>query len=225
VEKVAIILARGGSKEVLNKNLLDFFGVPLLAHTIINLQKAGINIIYVSSDSSEILNCALKFGASPILRPKELSCDYSSSESGWIHAINEISAKCNSSDWIIAPQVTSPLTQIFDFIRLVSIINTENYDSILSVVPTKKNFLWKQGSEGIFPINHDITKRKMRQEYSDEIYVENGAFYAFRKTGLMQSGSRFHGKIGICKMKYSQKFQIDSYEDLELCRHIYKSMI
>ncbi len=225
VEKVAIILARGGSKEVLNKNLLDFFGVPLLAHTIINLQKAGINIIYVSSDNSEILNCALKFDATPILRPKDLSGDYSSSESGWIHAVNEISKQIDYIDWIIAPQITSPLTRPIDFMRLVSLIDTNDYDSILAAVPTKKNFLWKQGSEGIIPLNHDINKRKMRQEFTDEIYVENGAFYAFRKTGLIQFGSRFHGKIGICKMKYSQKFQIDSYEELEFCRHIYKSMI
>ena len=223
--KVAIILARGGSKEVPNKNLIDFFGIPLLAHSIINLQKAEITNIYVSSDSSEILNCALKFGASPILRPKDLSDDYSSSESGWIHAINGISAKSDSIDWIIAPQVTSPLTLPIDFMRLVSMIDTENYDSILSAVPTKKNFLWKHDSAGVIPLNHDIKKRKMRQEFSGEIYVENGAFYAFRKTGLMQAGSRFHGKIGICKMKYSQKFQVDSYEDLEFCRHIYKSMI
>ena len=225
MEKAAIILARGGSKEVPNKNLLDFFGVPLLAHTIINLQKAGINNIYVSSDSSEILNCAIEFGASPILRPKNLSDDFSSSESGWIHAINDISAKCDSIDWIIAPQVTSPLTQPIDFMRLVSIIDTENYDSILAAVPTKKNFLWRHGYKGFIPLNHDIKKRKMRQEYSDEIYVENGAFYAFRKTGLMQAGSRFHGKIGICKMKFFQKFQVDTYEELEFCRHIYKSMI
>ena len=37
----------------------------------------------------------------------------------------------------------------------------------------------------------------MKQEHTDEIYIGNGAFYAIRKTGLIQSGRRFHEKIGI----------------------------
>ena len=47
---VAIILARGGSKGLPNKNILDFCGKPLIAWTIENCINAGIESVWVSSD-------------------------------------------------------------------------------------------------------------------------------------------------------------------------------
>jgi len=56
---VAIIPARGGSKGIPRKNLIDFCGKPLLAWSIIQAQMAPqIKNVYVSSDLDEILECA-----------------------------------------------------------------------------------------------------------------------------------------------------------------------
>ncbi len=53
----AIILARGGSKSILRKNIIDFCGKPLIVWTIEQLQQAkGVDSIWVSSDSEEILS-------------------------------------------------------------------------------------------------------------------------------------------------------------------------
>ena len=53
---VAIVLARGGSKGVPKKNIIDFCGKPLIAWTIENWIEGGANSFWVSSDSDEILN-------------------------------------------------------------------------------------------------------------------------------------------------------------------------
>ena len=86
-----IILARGGSKGIKNKNLINFCGKPLIVWTIDQLKKCKyINEIFVSSDSLEILNLASTKNVSTIIRPVEISDDNSSSEDAWSHALDYI---------------------------------------------------------------------------------------------------------------------------------------
>ena len=56
---VAIIPARGGSKGIPKKNLIDFCGKPLVSWTIEQaLNVKTISSVWVSSDSKQILNVA-----------------------------------------------------------------------------------------------------------------------------------------------------------------------
>lgn len=90
----SIILARGGSKGIKNKNLILFKKRPLIFWSIIkSLISKKINHTWVSSDSKKILKVAKKYGAKTILRPKIYSGDFSTSESAWKHAINYITKK------------------------------------------------------------------------------------------------------------------------------------
>ena len=58
-----IILARGGSKGIPGKNVLNFLGKPLLAWTIEQCRSAvDISSVWVSSDDEHILNIAKKYG-------------------------------------------------------------------------------------------------------------------------------------------------------------------
>ena len=87
----AIILARGGSKGIKNKNLIHVNKKPLLYWSIrAALTTKEISKVWVSSDSHNILNLSKKLGTEIIKRPKLLSTDKSSSEDGWLHAIKEI---------------------------------------------------------------------------------------------------------------------------------------
>ena len=66
---VAIIPARGDSKEIKDKNLINFNGKPLIYWTIKQaLKSRKINEVVVSSDSEKIINLSKKFGAKTILR-------------------------------------------------------------------------------------------------------------------------------------------------------------
>ena len=61
---VAIILARGGSKGIKNKNLINVNNKPLIGWTIENALKCKeLSGIFVSSDSEKILECAKSFGS------------------------------------------------------------------------------------------------------------------------------------------------------------------
>ena len=54
-KRIAIIPARGGSKRIPKKNIIDFFGKPMIAWTIESaIQTNLFDTILVSTDSEEI---------------------------------------------------------------------------------------------------------------------------------------------------------------------------
>lgn len=69
-KKIAIIPARGGSKRVPGKNIIDFKGKPLIAWTIEAAKESGLfEKVVVSTDSEEIAEVSRKYGAEvPFLR-------------------------------------------------------------------------------------------------------------------------------------------------------------
>ncbi len=90
----AIILARGGSKGIKNKNIILINKKPLIYWSIKNcLNSKKISSTWVSSDNKRILNLAKKFGAKIINRPKKLASDNATSDSAWEHAIKYIEKK------------------------------------------------------------------------------------------------------------------------------------
>ena len=73
---LAIIPARGGSKRLPRKNILDLCGKPLISWSIeAALKSKYISKVVVSSDDEEILNISSNFGADIIKRSYELAND------------------------------------------------------------------------------------------------------------------------------------------------------
>jgi len=55
--RIAIIPARGGSKRIKNKNIIDFLGKPLIAYALDAARDSDLfDKIHVSTDSDEIRN-------------------------------------------------------------------------------------------------------------------------------------------------------------------------
>ena len=220
LKTAAIILARGGSKGIPNKNIIDFCGKPLLAWTIEHCLNAGIEIVYVSSDSDEILNIGEQFGANRIKRPKEFSDDKASSESAWLHALETIETENGTVDWVLTPQVTSPIRSSNDILSALKIARSGKFDSILSVVEIEDFFIWGKDKENkIQSLNYDYNNRKRRQVI-DKNYLENGSFYLFKPEVLRTYNNRLGGKISVSVMDKFKMFQIDNRQDLKLCEVI-----
>ena len=89
---VALIPARGGSKGIKNKNIIDLCGKPLISYTIqAALESKYIDKVIVSTDSQEIADVAIKYGAEvPFLRPGELASDTSKTIDAVMHAVGEL---------------------------------------------------------------------------------------------------------------------------------------
>jgi len=223
---VAIILARGGSKGIPKKNIIDFCGLPLIAWTIQNCIEGGADSVWVSSDTDEILAVGDKYGARPILRPDDISDDFATSESAWLHAIHHIEESEKSTiDWVLSPQVTSPLRQAHDIKNGLSKAYSGEFDSLFSCSIAEDLFFWQKGSNGTLDsVNYDWRNRKRRQDIPKQI-IENGSFYIFQPSVLKENNNRFGQKIGFIEMEFWKMFEIDSLDDLRMCSALMKEFI
>lgn len=219
-----IIPARGGSKGIPKKNIIDFCGKPLIAHSIIQSKKSKyIKEVYVSSDSEEILKISEDFGAKPIKRPDEISLDNSSSEESIKHAINEI-LKIEKYDCIVFLQATSPIRETKDIDNAIEKLINGNFDSVFSSCELEDFLIWKKVNGGLESLNYDYKNRKRRQD-SEKQFVENGSVYCFKIEGFIENNNRLFGKIGNSIMENWKMFEIDSIEDLDLCSYIFEKKI
>ena len=112
---LAVIAARGGSKGIPNKNLIDLCGKPLIAWTVMQAAAAqGVDVVAVSSDSDQILAAAEAAGAVGVRRPEDISGDLASSESAWLHALERLDGKLGPFGRVVALQATSPIRESSD---------------------------------------------------------------------------------------------------------------
>ena len=204
---VSVILARGGSKEIPSKNIINVKGKPLIYYTIKASQESNVQETWVSTDCAKIKKVAQKFNANVLDRPKIISQDFSKSEEALIHFSEKI-----EFDILVFIQPTSPLLKAKDINKGIRLILDEGYNSVFSVY--KQHWI-PRWTLDIKPINWKTNNRPMRQEVNEE-YVENGAFYITTKTSLLKSQLRYSGKKNIVVMPLSRSFQIDTLEDLKL---------
>ena len=222
---VAIILARGGSKGVPKKNIIDFCGKPLIAWTIDNCIKGGANSVWVSSDSDEILEISAEYGAKKIKRPDDIAGDFATSESAWLHAINYIEQAEGKIDWVVAPQVTSPLREASDILKAITLAKENIHDSFFSCSVAEDLFFWQKNNDGnLDSVNYDWRNRKRRQDIPKQ-FIENGSFYIFKPQVLRNTNNRFGSNIGIVEMEFWKMFEIDSFDDLKMCSALMQEFI
>ncbi len=207
-----LILARGGSKRILNKNLCRVGGMTLLERAISTSQQVVPGEVYVSSDNSDILIEATACGATPVQRPLELATDHSTSEEAAIHFLS-----LYPCDKLILVQCTTPFLQADDICGGIELFDTGHYNSVISATKAT-GFYWT--SAGI-PQNFDPDSRKRTQDM-ETLVRENGGFYIVNSRNIL-NGARFaHGKVGFVVMSEINSIDIDAPEDLEYARIIEK---
>lgn len=208
-----IILARGGSKTILNKNIIDLNGKPLLSYTIQAAQQSQANSVWVSTNCAKIMQTAIEYGANVISRPQSISGDKSKSDEALLHF-----AQIIKFDILVFIQPTSPLILPEDINKGLDMIKSGLYDSVFSA--HKEHWIPRWNLDNT-PDNWDVDHRPMRQDMPEK-WVENGAIYITTRQQLEKSKLRYGGNIGILQIPYNRSFQIDTYEDLQLIQTILK---
>ena len=225
---LAIIPARGGSKGVPGKNIIDVCGKPLIYYSIepaLKAKAAGIiDEVIVSTDDDEIADISRKYGASvPFLRPGELSDDKAKSVDLMIHAYDFFLSKEVVFDSILLLQPTSPLRTYEDIEKAVSIFKDKDAISLISCYKAsihEYNLYHKLGdwAIGLNP-KHNLGIR--RQEIED-LYVRNGAFFLVKSDYMHKEKKPFDEKPAMYVMPYERSINIDTMEDIELAREYLK---
>lgn len=209
MKTISLILARGGSKGIPNKNIIDLNGFPLIYYAIKASKESPVDDTWISTDDLRIKEIALEYNCKVLDRPEELATDSSKSDESLMHFMDNV-----DFDILVFIQPTSPLLDSEDINNGLKLM--QKYDSVFSAY--KEHWL-PRWDKNIVPVNWNINSRPMRQEI-DYVYVENGAFYITSRTCLKESQLRYSGNIGIYEMPFDRSVQIDSYCDLELVRKI-----
>ncbi|MBT3697399.1 MAG: acylneuraminate cytidylyltransferase family protein [Gammaproteobacteria bacterium] len=216
---ICIIPARGNSKEIIDKNIINFCGKPLIAWSIEQaLASEGIKDVYVSSDSDKILQISKEYGAKEIKRPDNIARDESTSEEALIHAINEIERDNGKIDLVVFLQGTSPLRSSEDIDKAIALFINNQLDSLFSACDLKDLMVWKNIEDNLTSINYDYENRKRRQDMQKQ-YGENGSIYIFKPKVIKQNMNRLGGKIGIYIMNEWKIHEIDTKEDIGICEY------
>ncbi|MDH1977193.1 cytidylyltransferase domain-containing protein [Aliarcobacter butzleri] len=211
---LAIIPARGGSKRLPRKNVLDLCGKPLIAHTIeAGLKSNYIDKVIVSSDDKEILEISKKFGAKTVKRPDELASDIATTFDAIKHTIDN---NIDKYDYVVLLQATSPLRNEKHIDEAIELLEEKKANAIISVCEMEHSPLWSNtlpdnGNMKGFLRDEILNKRSQDLE---KYYRLNGAIYICRTDKLLEEKT-FILKDEIYAYKMSRKFSIDIDEEID----------
>ena len=217
MKKVAIIPLRKGSKGILGKNKKKMVGRPLFTWVLTEAIFSNLDLIYVFTDDSEIIEYVEReyhwtSKVKALLRNEENANDSASTES----ALLEFSKKIKHDyDILCLLQATSPLILAEDINKGLEKITNESFDSAVSVVNTHR-FIWN--ANGV-PLNYDVFNRPRRQDF-EGLLVENGAVYCTTKESFLQSNNRMSGAIGLIQMSEETLMEIDSVSDWNIIENL-----
>jgi len=218
---VAIIPARGGSKGIPRKNVIELGGKPLILHTIEQAQSTEIiDLVVVSSEDSEIIEIAERSGAMVLKRSEQYASDSAQVDPLLIITIKELEERGFSVDIVVLLYPTAPLREVESINSAVRMVRDDEYDSVLSLYEDK-SYLWQVNNGTAIPINYDPAKRMPRQKENWNQWVENKAVYVMTRDLIMNTGCRIGGRVGYIEMPKYDSMDLDSIEDLLLVRALY----
>lgn len=218
---VALIPARGGSKGIKNKNIIDLCGKPLISYTIqAALESKYIDKVIVSTDSQEIADVAIKYGAEvPFLRPGELASDTSKTIDAVMHAVGELEKRKEQYDILILLQATQPLRTAEDIDSAIELFIKNKGQSLVSVSPVEDNPILIRTIDNLGRMNSILPmKSTCRRQDMPLYYRVNGCIYINLISELDLNTSFNDNKIPYIMPK-ERSVDIDEIKDLLIAQY------
>lgn len=214
---LAIITARGGSKGLPKKNILNLAGKPLIAWTIEAAQQSRyIDKVILSSDDDEIISVAHDFKCEvPFRRPAELATDEASSVDVLFHAIEKVSGY----DYVALLQPTSPLRTSSDIDSAFELMLSSKATSCSSVCETAKSPYWmfSMQSNKVLSRLLQLPTNGHRRQSLPVTYELNGAIYLLNIETLYSEKSLITDKTIGYEMCRERSIDIDNLADFQKC--------
>jgi pseudaminic acid cytidylyltransferase len=221
LKKIAIIPARGGSKRIPRKNIVDFHGKPLIAYSIEAAKKSGLfDEVMVSTDDKEISQVAIHYGASiPFFRSNKNADDFATTSEVIFEVLEDFEQKYNQIfDHFCCIYATSPFISSEKLIKSHAKFFTSHAASLIPVVkysfPPQRAFVIEEGVLKYIKPNHINS----RSQDLTPVYHDAGQFYwgkvqSFIETKLLVSEDAVPFIVPDIEVQ-----DIDDYEDLELAK-------
>ncbi len=191
---LAIIPARGGSKTILNKNIVKLNKQPLLSYSIQQAKQSKyIDRFIVSSDSETILTVAKKYGSETLLRPKKFARDTSKMDEALHHVLVSLHKKEGyQPDFIVLLQPTSPLRSVATIDKAITLFVTHarSFDSLTAVCEQDP----KIGTitKGVY---RAMNRMNMQRQELAPLYKECGTVFVFKPERILKKKTLYGNKI------------------------------
>ena len=210
---LAIIPARGGSKRLPRKNILDLNGKPLIAYSIkAGLKSKYIDKVMVTSDDDEILSISKHYGANTIQRPIELANDTATTFDAIKHTIDN----CETYDYIVLLQATSPLRDEKHIDEAIELLESKKADAVVSVCEMDHSPLWSNTLDESLSMKGFLKDEVLntRSQDLENYYRLNGAIYICKTHKLLEEKS-FMLKNDIFAYVMDRESSIDIDEEID----------
>lgn len=222
MKHIAIILARGGSKRLPCKNILDFHGKPMLAWTVESALRAGkFDRVLVSTDDQKIADIGRAYGAEvPFLR-NAAQGDMATSSEATLVALSQAEVYWGEKFEIVTQMMANcPLRDAED---ISSAIDTFMGHVVPSQVSCFRfgwmNPWWAAKLDGqdkpdyLFPHT-----RNARSQDLPPLYCPSGAIWIARVTALKAEKSFYVPGHTFFPLSWMSAMDIDDAEDMEMAK-------
>lgn len=223
-KRLAIIPARGGSKRIHQKNIIDFLGRPMITWTIkAALDSECFDQVLVSTDCSEISNVSIDSGASvPFLREENMD-DFAPVSQASISALKQAENhwQCRF-DQVVQLMPNCPLRQAEDIKKAVDHFEEQSSDYQISCFRFGWMNPWWAMQLGQYGTPLPLFEEKTKQRSQDlpPLYCPTGAIWIAGRDKLIDAGSFYGPDHRFFPMDWKSAVDIDDAEDLEMARHI-----
>ena len=218
---LAVIPARGGSKGIPRKNIIDIDGKPLIQYTIDSAKQSKyIDKIIVSTEDKEIADISIMNGVEiPFLRSKELAEDNTRTIDVLLDTIEKLKKLGYEYDYVVLLQPTQPLRKSFHIDEAIEKIVKHNKDSLLSVSEVKEHPILMKIVDDNDEVKSllGLSSDKRRQDFQ-KIYKVNGAIYINRLNKNFNKNISLNDNKLVYIMDKKYDLDIDEPEDLNILK-------
>lgn len=208
---VALIPARGGSKRLPRKNIIDFLGKPIIVHTIEAALQAGcFSRVVVSTDDLEIAQIAKLNGAEVSMRDSLLSSDNATV----LDVCNDFLNMNQDVDVLVVLYATSPLRNSMDIKEVINLLDTECHFSMAVCcpeIPVHQVMYYNESS--LKPVFSELIN--FRAELAPAFAIDNGSTYAFHVKNFNQEQTFYGSTLKGYLMPRDRSVDIDTYFDYQ----------
>ncbi len=224
---VALIPARGGSKGVPRKNIQMIGGYPLIAYSIAaGMMSKCIDRVIVSTDSEEIAQIAIHFGAEvPFIRPSQYATDSAGDIEFVEHAIRFLYEKEGAiPEYLIHLRPTTPFRkiEIMD-LAIRECKKQKDCSSLRSAHKAAESpYKWfLKSEEGYFCSmrkNMDNDAANSARQIFPDVYIPDGYVDVLKSSYVIRK-DKLHGRKMIAFESPACQ-EIDTPEDLDYMRFL-----
>jgi len=220
---LALIPARGGSKSVPRKNVIEVAGKPLIAWSILHaLQSSRITRVIVSTDDAEIASVAEEYGAEvPYVRPAEYAQDLSPDIDVFRHALEFLAEREGyRPDMVVHLRPTGPVRRVSDIDAAIDLLaGCPDADAVRSVSLVRQTpyKMWRLRDDGTMepllrlPGVSDCQSRP--RQLLPLAYWQNGYVDVLRPRAVLERHSMWGDRV-LPFILDTQLFDIDYPEDV-----------